>query len=87
MYCYVNENQGKITDFVSFYSLPSSILNHAVHKTLKAAYSFYNVATTVTMKELMVDALVLARDEGFDVFNCLNIMDNNQFLDVQLTND
>jgi glycylpeptide N-tetradecanoyltransferase len=72
-----NVDTGELTDMISFYSLPSSILNHGVHKTLYAAYSFYNVANSVTYKELMRNALILASQEKFDVFNALNIMDND----------
>eukprot|EP00954_Amorphochlora_amoebiformis_P027246 1384322-Amorphochlora_amoeboformis.AAC.1 len=50
----------KITDFLSFYSLPSSILNHEKYKKLNAAYSFYNVSTKTPWKQLMSDALILA---------------------------
>lgn len=41
-----SKENGKITDFISFYNLPSSILKHETHKVLKVAYSYYNVATT-----------------------------------------
>ncbi|KAF4741453.1 glycylpeptide N-tetradecanoyltransferase, partial [Perkinsus olseni] len=78
---YVREENGKITDFLSFYSLPSSVLGNDKHKTLYAAYSYYNVANTVSLKQLMSDALVLAKQEGYDVFNALNLMDNNEFLE------
>lgn len=30
----------------------------------------------------MYDALILAKNEGFDVFNALDIMDNEKFLKV-----
>ena len=30
----------------------------------------------------MQDALILANNEKFDVFNCLNIMDNGDILEV-----
>lgn len=77
VYSYVLEkDEGVITDFISFYSLPSSILNHDIHKTLFAAYSFFNVANSLTLKELTKNALIFAKNEGFDVYNCLNIMDN-----------
>jgi glycylpeptide N-tetradecanoyltransferase len=77
IYSYVIENSdGEVTDLISFYSLPSSVLNHEIHKTLFAAYSFYNVATSISYKELIKNALVLAKNEGFDVYNALNIMDN-----------
>ena len=52
---------GELTDMISFYTLPSSIMHHPVHKQLKAAYAFYNVATSTTWEILMLDALTLAR--------------------------
>lgn len=72
---YVVENkEGEITDFLSFYALPSSILKHVEHRLLKAAYSYYNVPKAHTLTELTRDALVLAKNKGFDVFNALDIM-------------
>lgn len=59
---FVVENDGKITDMVSYYTLPSSIMHHQAHKTLKAAYSFYNVSTVTPWLELMTDALISARN-------------------------
>lgn len=56
-----NELTKEITDFLSFYHLPSSILKHEVHKTLNVAYSYYNVANTVSPEELMRNALILAK--------------------------
>ncbi|EFN78470.1 glycylpeptide N-tetradecanoyltransferase 2 [Harpegnathos saltator] len=78
---FVVENEGKITDMVSYYTLPSSIMHHQTHKTLRAAYSFYNVSTVTPWLELMMDALISARDLGFDVFNALDLMDNKEFLE------
>ena len=49
IYSYVVENDKKVTDFVSFYCLPSSILNNEKHKELKAAYSYYNVSTVTPL--------------------------------------
>ena len=71
---------GVITDFCSFYHLPSSIIGNAEYKTLFAAYSYYNVATSVPLNQLMSDLLVLARDLKFDVFNILDVMDNESIL-------
>ena len=65
---------------ISFYRLPSSVLNHPVHKTLDAGYSFYNVAAGTDWVVLMKDALTLAKREKLDVFNCLDVMDNNRFI-------
>jgi glycylpeptide N-tetradecanoyltransferase len=81
IYAYVRENDsGVVTDVVSFYSLPSSILNNEKYVLLKAAYSYWTVATTVPLHELMYDALIFARQHDFDVFNALNLMENESFL-------
>jgi len=69
-----------ITDLCSFYCLPSSVLGNEKYKELKAAYSFYNVATKADLKELIRNALIMACKEGFDVFNALDVMENKQFL-------
>ena len=76
VYSYVVETNGVVADFFSFYLLPSSILKHDVHKMLYAAYSFFNVANSVSLKDLLKTALIVAKNEGFDVFNALDIMDN-----------
>lgn len=52
----------KITDMVSYYTLPSSVMHHQTHKTLRAAYSFYNVSTVTPWQELMTDALISAKN-------------------------
>mmetsp|Transcript_155564 Transcript_155564/g.282953 ORF Transcript_155564/g.282953 Transcript_155564/m.282953 type:complete len:497 (+) Transcript_155564:189-1679(+) len=82
VYSYVREDlvTGDVTDVCSFYSLPSTILGHDKYNLLKAAYSYWNVATTVPIHELMYDALILAKQQDFDVFNALNVMENDYFL-------
>lgn len=52
---------GMLTDFISFYTLPSTVMHHPLHKSLKAAYSFYNVHTETPLIDLMNDALILAK--------------------------
>ncbi|XP_035902563.1 glycylpeptide N-tetradecanoyltransferase [Anopheles stephensi] len=81
--CFVVEDPahpGTITDMVSYYTLPSTVMHHAVHKYVKAAYSFYNVSTRTPWLDLMNDALISAKNLGFDVFNALDLMDNQKFL-------
>lgn len=70
-----------ITDMISFYSLPSTIIGNPNHNTLRAAYSFYNVSGKTPWEDLMGDALILAKQRGFDVFNALNVMHNDTFLE------
>ena len=48
IYTYVDCTDNKVTDVFSFYYLPSQILNHANHRLLKVAYSFYNVSNPKT---------------------------------------
>jgi len=72
---------GKLTDFVSFYTLPSTVMNHPQHNSIKAAYSFYNVSTATPWVDLMGDALILAKKNNFDVFNALDLMENSEFLE------
>jgi len=70
----------KITDFLSFYSLPSTVIGNKLHSQLNAAYSFYNVATSTSWVNLITDALILAKQLGYDVFNALDVMENLTFL-------
>jgi glycylpeptide N-tetradecanoyltransferase len=78
--CFVVENEGKITDLVSYYALPSTVMHHPVHKQIKAAYSFYNVSTATNINDLLYDALISAKNLNFDVFNALDLMENKKFL-------
>ena len=83
MYSYVVEDpeSKKVTDLVSFYRLPSSILKTSTnYKHVNVAYAYYNVATTNKLVELMKFAIIEAKKLGFDVFNALDIMDNEEFL-------
>jgi len=81
VYSFVRSDEsGIVTDMISFYHLPSSVMHNTKHPTLNAAYSFYNVATSVDLKDLMKDALILAKSLKMDVFNALNLMENSYFL-------
>lgn len=90
IYSYVVEiEEKKITDFVSFYCLPSTIINHPKHSQLRAAYSYYHVSTVTPLNTLINNALILAKKNNFDVFNALNLMENESpyknFCSVQVT--
>lgn len=74
-----DENSHEITDFCSFYSLPSSILKHPKHSKLKAAYSYYTVPGKHSLGQMVQAMLVEAKANQFDVFNALNIMENEKF--------
>lgn len=81
VYSYVVENleTHELTDMVSFYSLPSSIIRHPLHSVLYAAYAFCIAAMATPITELVRDVLVLARRNGFDVFNALSLARHEEF--------
>uniref|UniRef100_A0A1D1XGR6 Glycylpeptide N-tetradecanoyltransferase n=1 Tax=Anthurium amnicola TaxID=1678845 RepID=A0A1D1XGR6_9ARAE len=70
----------EVTDFCSFYTLPSSILTNHNYSMLRAAYSYYNVATKTPLLQLMNDVLIVAKKKEYDVFNALDVMHNGTFL-------
>lgn len=78
IYSYVVEDPTtkELTDFISFYALPSTVLDSDKHDKINAAYSYYTVATKTDFQQLFKDAIIMAKKEGFDVFNALDIMDN-----------
>ncbi|KAI9258161.1 acyl-CoA N-acyltransferase [Phascolomyces articulosus] len=96
-YVVENPETKKITDMFSFYSLPSSVIGNPKHSTLNAAYLFYYAVDIPSelkgnqaeeskflkkrLNELFKDALVLAKKEGFDVVNALDLMDNALVVD------
>ena len=52
---------GEVTDMFSFYHLPSTVMNHPLHNTLNVAYLFYSFHTATPLKDLLFDALVMAK--------------------------
>jgi glycylpeptide N-tetradecanoyltransferase len=80
-YVTTDEETGEVDNLLSFYQLPSTVVDHPRYKSLKAAYSFYNVAEKSPLIDLMHDALVTAKNSDYDVFNALNLMDNEPFLE------
>jgi glycylpeptide N-tetradecanoyltransferase len=75
IYTYVIEENDVITDMISFFAITNYMPND-LNLKLYVAYSFINIAVTVTFKELIRNALILAKNEGFDLYSALNVMDN-----------
>ena len=66
-----------MSDFISFYTLNSSVLGHEQYDKINAAYAYYNFVRDnepERMKLLMRDALILAKKAGFDVFNMTEVL-------------
>jgi glycylpeptide N-tetradecanoyltransferase len=70
-----------VTDMISYYHLHSTIIGNPNYTHLRAAYSFFNVATSVDLDVLMTDALIMAKEEEMDVFNALEQMHNGSFFE------
>ena len=83
IYSYVVEDPEtkELTDFISFYALNSTVLNNDKYDKLNAAYGYYYFNTKVELSELYKDAIIMAKNEGFDVFNALNIMENEEIFE------
>ncbi|EAZ63494.2 myristoyl-CoA:protein N- myristoyltransferase [Scheffersomyces stipitis CBS 6054] len=85
---YVVENEdGKITDFFSYYLLPFTVLNNPIHNELGIAYLFYYASESdgeenykQRLNGLITDALITSKQFDVDVFNCLTSQDNSYFI-------
>ena len=79
---YVVENQqtNQITDLVSFYILPSTIIGDCKYDILSTAYLWYTVSTVTPLVQLIKDVLIIAANMDIDIFNCLNTHHNDSFI-------
>jgi glycylpeptide N-tetradecanoyltransferase len=71
-----------VTDLVSFYHLPSTVIGNAKHSHLYAAYLYYYVSDAIPLKQLLEDTLVLAAEARIDVLNCLDLAENKPLLEA-----
>lgn len=92
---YVVENEeGLVTDFFSYYLLPFSVLQNVQHKELGIAYLYYYASDSAfeegdgaqeaykkRLTSLVNDALITAKKFDVDVFNCLSAQDNPYFIE------
>ncbi|RMZ83015.1 hypothetical protein DV737_g1787, partial [Chaetothyriales sp. CBS 132003] len=93
VWAFVVEEEGRIIDFASFYSLESSVLGDAakLYDKIKAAYLFYYASETAftdggnglkdRLQAVIGDLLIEGKKAGFDVFNALTLQDNPYFLE------
>ena len=65
---------------MSFFTIDNHVLNHPVHKNIKAAFLWYYASAEDRLADLIGDALIAARDRDHDVFNCMALMENEDFL-------
>ncbi|RHY84777.1 hypothetical protein DYB35_008077 [Aphanomyces astaci] len=76
----VDVGTNRVTDFCSYYHVPMSVLNHPQHTTIYTAQSFYNVATSVPLPDLVRDLMVKAKANNMDIFSAADIMNMDEVL-------
>lgn len=79
VYTYVVDGPTGLTDFFSFYSIPSMIIGNPKYSHLEVAYIFYYAYTVTPLLQLMNDLLIIAHSKHFDVCNLVAVMDNKTF--------
>ena len=68
MHSYVVEEEGRITDFFSFYMLPSKVLKEGQHKEILSAWSYLNASATMRLESGLKAMMVLAKGLDADTF-------------------
>jgi glycylpeptide N-tetradecanoyltransferase len=83
VYSFVEEDtSGAITGFVSLYELSSTVLMNSSNQSLRIAYLYYYSHKDLDKIPSLIESVVsISKDIGFDVLNCLNIMNNHVFID------
>jgi glycylpeptide N-tetradecanoyltransferase len=92
-----DEETNLVTDFISFYNLPFTVLQNPKHNEIGIAYLYYYASETGVgksvndessqaivkkkLKSLVNDAMIEAKALNIDVFNALSSQDNTLFLE------
>ena len=85
VYTYVLEDeQHNITDFCSFYVIQRTILNNqnkgnnnaSKYKKINFAFELINYNNTISRKELLRNAIILAKQNNFDAYFCIDYKEN-----------
>ena len=78
---YVVEQKKQVTDFVSFYIVPSTVSGCQKYDSYTAAYLFYYFAKPSRLSDIIRAGMSAAHYEyNADVINCLDIMENKKLL-------
>lgn len=73
IYSYITEDN---SIFVSFFCISSTVLSKCGHTEIRSAHLYYHSNIT----PIINDVLLIAKQQGFDVFTTLDIMDNIKIL-------
>ena len=80
---YVVMKDDNIVDFVSFYKLPSKILESSINQKypfLNIGYLYYYSSNSENLYNIINNIVIAAKNEGMHVFNALDIMENSLIL-------
>jgi hypothetical protein len=58
----LQQQDGQITDFISYYHLSSTVMNHPEHKVLNACYMYYHAASQTPLVDLVHDCVIQAHN-------------------------
>lgn len=80
--CYVVlDDDENVLDFISYYIMRSRVLqNNSKHEFLNKAVLFYYTCLNETPYRLIKDILIVARNNNIDVFDALELMENQYIL-------
>ena len=78
---FVVENNYQITDFISFFFIPSKLNNDTKHIYLSKAYVYYYFNTLTDLCTLVDNGLYLMKKKNIDVVNAMKQYNNEEFLD------
>lgn len=78
----VASDDGKITDMISYYGISSSVLGNSRHDSINVAYAFYYATSgdAQRLQDLFRCALIMSKQQKYDVFNALTLLDNHLVL-------
>lgn len=76
--CYLCYNEDKIVDMISYYIIPYKHIESG--KIVKAVLLYYYTNYSNNLQIWIKNLMIIARNNGFHLFNALNIMDNQEIL-------
>ena len=77
---YVVETNGIISDFISFFFIPSKLLSNQKYSEITRGYLYYYFNTKTDLDKLVENGLYFMKQNGIDVVNCVKQYNNEQFI-------
>lgn len=79
--CFVIETDGLITDFISFFHLPSQVRNNPKYNDIKVVFGYYYFNYKNSMETIISNCLTFFKEMGIDLVNVVDSYDNNSFIE------